>query len=251
MIDRMLGAVLVLWLTAAIGTAARQREDDGILEKEASAVLSRVSIPFETLAPVVDRLRAGSDQAPDRDQRGRLALLWMRGVRALLARIPFGDADEPPYRDWIARHEQIVTYSEPAGQWLITPEVMWRTHDAHRTTASAEAIAWLAIENGYPGECEGYVPCYANIMNWLDGEYLRRHPRGAHASEIVGRVREALARSLESLSGPYAASALDPSNDCGDLKAGLVPLRGAMLASNAKSRGEAVALADKLLARCR
>jgi hypothetical protein len=142
-------------------------------------------------------------------------------------------------------------YSEPAGQWLIVPEVVWRVHTAHRSTSSAEAIAWLAVENGYPGECEGYIPCYANIMNWLDGEYLRRHPRGPHASEAVAQVHSSLADALKRLStDPPASRYLDPATDCGDLKAGLVPLRAAILGSNAARRKETVGVIDELLARC-
>ena len=72
-----------------------------------------------------------------------------------------------------------MVYSEPAGEWLIVPDVIWKIHDQYRDAAVAEDIAWLAVQNGLPGECEGYVPCDAQGMNTLDGEYLRRYPRGA------------------------------------------------------------------------
>jgi hypothetical protein len=173
-------------------------------------------------------------------------------MRALLASIGFASSDDERFRDWLQRHEAVVMYSEPAGQWLIIPDVLWRVHAAHKSTPSAEAIAWLAVENGYPGECEGYIPCYANIMNWLDGEYLRRHPRGAHASDAVAQVYSSLAEALKRLSTDASPLRyLDPATDCGDLKSGLVPLRAAVVASNATQRKEAVGVIDELLVRCR
>jgi hypothetical protein len=244
--------LLTATLIAPVAPAmARQKEDFANLEKEAARALAAETGSFATRAALVDRLNTGSERASDANQRARLALLWLRAMRSLLTTIPFGGSNEQPYPDWLARHEKVVVYSEPAGQWLIVPEVVWRVHDAHKSGQAAEAIAWFAVENGYPGECEGYVPCYANIMNWLDGEYLRRHPRGAHASEAMKRVYISLTEAVKRLSDADAKRYLDPSTDCGDLKAGFDPLRQAINNSNADRRSAAVDLIDELLARCR
>lgn len=245
-------ALMLVWISLSSPRAlASQKEDFASLEAEAIRALRPESELFAERAALVARLQAGSEGAPDANQRARLALLWLRAVRWVLATITSGPSPEEPHRDWLARHEKLVVYSEPAGQWLLIPEVIWKVHDAHRSSASAEAIAWFAIENGYPGECEGYIPCYANVMNWLDGEYLRRHPQGPHASEIVEQVRSSLSESVKRLSEPDAKSYLNPSTDCGDLKSGLVPLRQAIEKSNASRRTAAVTVIDVLLARCR
>jgi hypothetical protein len=245
-------AILVAVSFGISGVLAAQTEDFAALEQQAAQALRADAGSFPPLAALVARLQTGSERAPDAAQRGRLGLLWLRSVRALLASIPFGSSDDERFRDWLARHETVVIYSEPAGQWLLIPDVVWRVHAAHKSTPSAEAIAWFAVENGYPGECEGYIPCYANIMNWLDGEYLRRHPRGPHASEAVAQVHSSLAEALKRLSTDQSASRyLDPATDCGDLKSGLAPLRAAVLASNASRRKETVGVIDELLARCR
>lgn len=230
---------------------ASQKEDFASLEAEATRALRPETELFAERTALVARLQVASERAPDANQRARLALLWLRAVRWVLATITSGPSPEEPYRDWLGRHQKVVVYSEPAGQWLLIPEVIWKVHDAHRSAASAEAIAWFAIENGYPGECEGYIPCYANIMNWLDGEYLRRHPRGPHASESVERVHSSLSESVKRLSEPDAKSYLNPSTDCGDLKSGLVPLREAIDKSNAERRAAVVSVIDVLLERCR
>lgn len=89
-------------------------------------------------------------------------------------------------------------------------------------------------------------------MNWLDGEYLRRHPTGAHASDAVAQVHSSLAEASKRLStDPSSLRYLDPATDCGDLKSGLVPLRATVLASNAAQRKETAGVIDELLARCR
>jgi hypothetical protein len=243
-------AILVAVSSGMSGVFASQKEDFAALEREAAQALRTEKESFSRLVPLVARLQAGSERAPDAEQRGRLALLWLRSVRSLLATIPFDAPAEERHREWVERHETVVMYSEPAGQWLIIPDVVWRVHAVHTSTQSAEAMAWLAIENGYPGECEGYVPCYANIMNWLAGEYLRRHPRGGHASEAVAQVHISLAQAVKLLAGKSPESYLNPATDCGDLKAGLVPLRAAILASNAARRSETVGVIDELLARC-
>ena len=247
----LLTAAFVVPVIVDARLGAWQAEDLTNLEAEATRALRVETEPFSTRAALVARLQAGSERAPSAEQRGRLALLWLRAVRSLLASVPVGNSDQQPYRDWLARHETVVAYSEPAGQWLLIPDVVWRVHDAHKSAESAEEIAWFAVENGYPGECEGYIPCYANIMNWLDGEYLRRHPRGRHGSEAVAQVHSSLVEAVKRLSGRFAADYLNPSTDGGDLKAGLEPLRQAILASNADRRSQAVGVIDELLARCR
>jgi hypothetical protein len=234
---------------APIAQAARHDEFTK-LEAEAVRALSVDIGPFAARAELVDRLQSAADRAPGRDQGGRLALLWLRSLRWLLASIPYRAAEQEPYRGWFTGHEMLVIYSDPAGEWLVTPDAVWRVHDAHRSAASADEIAWFAVVNGYPGECEGYVPCYANILNWLHGEYLRRHPGGRHASEAVEQIRESLDSSIQNLSGPATTDFLNPDTDCGDLKAGLEPLRRAILNSKGDRRADAIALLNQLMAKC-
>jgi hypothetical protein len=242
---------MLIAASAVVSVAlASQQEDFAALEREAAQSLRTGNESFSNRATLIARLQTGAERSADAEQRGRLALLWLRTVRALLSPIPFDPSNEARQREWAERHETVV-YSEPAGQWLIVPDVVWRVHDAHKSTQSAEAIAWFAVENGYPGECEGYIPCYANVMNWLDGEYLRRHPRGAHASDAVEQVHAGLSESVKRLAGPSPEDYLNPRTDCGDLKAGLVPLRAAVAASNTVRRSETLGVIDELLGRCR
>lgn len=143
-------AVAVLLVAAIIAPAtadldgdlhSRQKDDFTSLEKEAAIALTPEN-EFARRAELAARLQAGSERAADADQRARLALLWLRALRSLLTLIPFERPTVSPYREWLEQHQDRVVYSEIGAQWIVLPEVLWRVHDAHKSTQTAEAIAW-------------------------------------------------------------------------------------------------------------
>jgi hypothetical protein len=249
----MLAAIIIACAAVDVdsGLHAKQKEDFASLEKEAALALSPEN-EFSRRAELATRLQDGSERAPDANQRARLALLWLRAQRSLLTMIPFERPPVSPYREWLAQHQDVVVYSEIGGQWVVLPKVLWRVHDAYKSAEAAEAVAWFIVETGVPSDCEGHIPCYTDIMNSVSGEFLRRHPRGLHASEAVAEVHNSLVQAVESLSGPYAKDHLDSasSRDCANLKQGLQPLRQAIANSNADSRAATLKVIDSLLARC-
>jgi hypothetical protein len=231
--------------------AASNDQEPTPLEAEAARALASDAMPFAARADLVARLERAVADAPAGESGAQLALLWLQGVRWLLSAVPFDVTQrEEPYRSWLAARDALVTYSEPAGEWLIVSEVIWRVHDEHRNTAAADEIAWLAVQNRLPGECEGYVPCYAFGLNHLEGEYLRRHPGGAYAAEALDSVHQALTNALELLARPDGGDFLNPATDCGDLQASLVPLRAAAQGARDGSTSQAIIATDRLLAMC-
>jgi hypothetical protein len=224
------------------------QDDISALEAETVSALQSETSPFAGRALLVARLQAAYERSSEAD-RPRLALLWLRGMRWLLAAIPMGAEREEPYRRWLEGHEPLVVYSEPAGQWLIEPDVIWRVH-GHAARPDAEALAWLAVENGMPGECEGYVPCTAYMLDRLYGEYLRRHPSGAHAAEAAAGIRESFAQSLRLLADPDGADFLDRRHDCGELASRLDELRKAILGSSVAGDRDTLTILARLRAVC-
>lgn len=221
------------------------------LEAEAVRALAQETAPFSERAELVERLQAARAQAQQPEQGARLSLYWLQSLRWLLAAVPFGDSTREPYRQWLANHDLLVIYSEPAGEWLVMPDVPWEVHDAYRMSGGADDIAWFAVTNGYPGECEGYVPCHANILNRLDGEYLRRHPQGRHVVEALDRLRSTFEALLKLMGPTPATDMLNPATDCGDLRSGLEPLRDVLKQSRARDASGVLAPVDRLLAYCR
>ena len=101
---------------------------------------------------------------------------------------------------------------------MLRPDAIWAIHGANRSSTSAEAIAWQAVDNGMPGECEGYPPCELATLDALDGEYLRQHPDGAHAADAITRIRETCRELERLLAAPNGHELFDPVLDCKDLK---------------------------------
>jgi hypothetical protein len=240
----ILSSVIGLTQGASAGAAAQ-------LAAEAERAMKADAPPLAERAALVERIEAARAGDPDGEAGARLALLWLRGVKWMLAGIPLSERGGEPHDPWMEQHRELIVYSEPAGEWLIVPDVIWKMHDQYRDALVAEDIAWLAVENGLPGECEGYVPCYAHGMNTLDGEYLRRYPRGAHVPEIIERVKGTLEQSVRLMSAPDGKQFLNPATDCGDLKEPLIALRAAVAGSPANpDRDQALTLADKVLRMC-
>lgn len=240
-------------LAVAWGSPPPQSSVQLPIEREASRVLADEAQTFAARADLADRLRAAlSNPADASETRGRLALLWVRAFRSALGAIPMTiDATTvEPYRSWLAAHTSDAFYAEPAGQWIMPNEALWVLHDEHRATSSADPLAWETVSNGLSGECEGYPPCYLASMDLLHAEYLRRHPRGAHAAEAVEQIRQSNEQSLRLATGPKGHEFFDPATGCEDLVPAAAKVRGALAQAGVDATA-AIALLDQLRALCR
>jgi hypothetical protein len=249
----MTGVTLVIVLAmSATPSPLRQPSAPLPVERAAVRMLADEAQTFSALGDLADRLQAAlanPGEAPETS--GRLALLWVRAVRRTLGTIPMtlDGTKHEPYRTWLAAHDADVNYSEPAGQWLMNSDNVWRLHDAHRQTTSAEPLAWEVVTNGLPGECEGYPPCYLAGLDRLHAEYLRRHPGGAHAAEAVEQIRQSNEQSVSLATGAKGHEFFNPATDCVDLVPKADAVRASLVQSGADARA-AIGLTDKLRALC-
>ena len=206
------------------------------------ATFVRRAAEFDARTAALDRAAAGEGRAV-------AALEWLRALRTVLQAIPIERASGP-HEAWLKTHDALVVYSEPAGEWLIGHDILDDIYEQHAASAAADEIAWLAVINRLPGECEGYVPCYAAGLNMLEGEYLRRHPRGAHRDEAFDQITESLRNVVDDLlKRPERGEYLTVPRDCDDLFNTARPLRAAV-AGAAGAKTEAMALIARLLAHC-
>jgi len=222
------------------------------IEREAARVLAVEAPPFATVSDLADRLHAALvDPAESAETRGRLALLWVRTMRRTLATIPstLDGPKQEPYQSWLAAHEATVFYAEPAGEWILPTPALWELHHHVRQTTSADELAWQIVDNGLSGECEGYPPCYLSGIDLLEAEYLRRHPRGAHAAEAVERIRSSNAQSVALVRGSKRHEFFNPTTDCVDLLPPANAVRQALVRSSVTATA-AVEAVDALRALC-
>jgi len=234
-------AFALLWLAQASPAATSV--------DEAARLLARDGVTFEQAATTADGLQAGLDGVTDAELRGRRSLLWVQAMRRALGEVPLtAERDREPFTGWLKRHERDIVYSEPAGQWLVAPDVLWAMHDRIRETTSAEPLAWEAVDNGLPGECEGYPPCYLSGFTMLHGRYLEMHPEGAHADRAAEQILESLEQIERLLNEPNGHELFDPKTGCEDLTNTAAVLVGQLKPVDAKY-GLSTAI-GKLTRRC-
>jgi len=240
-------------LTALLACVTGWQASDRLpIEREAARALADETQTFVALGHLADRLHAAlANPGEPAETRGRLALLWVRAIRRTLGAIlmTVDGTKQEPYRTWLATHDDDVVYSEPAGQWLMLAQDLWRLHDEHRSTSSAEALAWEVVENRLPGECEGYPPCYLSGLDLLHAEYLRRHPNGAHAAEAVEQIRQSNEQSVKLVTGSNGREFFDPATGCVDLVPKAAAVREALTHAGVDATA-AIGLLDTLRAQC-
>jgi hypothetical protein len=209
--------------------------------------LARKGDGFAARAELADFVERELKLAPDPETAGRLALAWVRAMAATLEAVPLARGTQPPYKSWLASRTNTVVYNEPGGRWMIRVDRLWALHDEHARTSSADEIAWAAVLNGAPGECEGFMPCHLQRRNLLEGEYLRRSALGRHVDEAVARVAGEASQWPVPLQKPYF---FDPAKDCGELVQALDPLRAALSTTRADGLQVVLDRMDKLRRTC-
>ena len=90
-------------------------------------------------------------------------------------------------------HAREIYYHELAGGWGVKPEAFWKLETKYRGTTLGDRIAWEASQALYPGECESDEVCQFLRLQDTQGRYLALYPAGAHASEALQNIKEALA----------------------------------------------------------
>lgn len=204
---------------------------------------------FTARADAADAIARELAGATDVERRGEISLRYIRAMRGALAAIPMNAREREPYHAFLQRHQGEAVYSEPAGQWMLSPDAIWTQHEANRTSPAADAIAWEAVENGMPGECEGYPPCELATIDALDGEYLRRHPHGAHVGEVLTRIADTCTELERLLTTPTGGEFFNPVTDCADLTPKATALDAAMRGATGDSSIALLAL-SQLRDRC-
>lgn len=244
-------ACIVLGMAVAAGGAMAQ-PDVRPIEAAGQRVLTDDTVSFSERAAWTETVAHALAAEREAEAGGRFALLWMQGMRRTLRAIPieaaFGTRLEP-YATWLGARQREVVYNEPGGQWQVAPEPAWTLHDRYRHTASADQLAWEIVENGLPGECEGYPPCYLAGFGLLHGRYLREYPGGVHAAQAVTEVHESLDQIERLLSGPDGSDFFDPATDCADLIKAAEPLNTVLAAAKVETTATRRAL-TKIRARC-
>jgi hypothetical protein len=125
--------------------------------------------------------------------QGELELAYWRAVQISLFKIPPDKASKAPYAAWLKQLGKHVFYTEPSAEYLVNPRNYWKLADRHKRDASGDAIAWQAANAFVGGECEGFISCMSGRSQMMEGEYLKRYPKGKHVETALQHVNDSLA----------------------------------------------------------
>jgi hypothetical protein len=133
-------------------------------------------------------LAAGRTPSKGELERARLRALD-RAVRTM-GTDEKGRLSDPEFQK---AHEREIYYHELAGGWAVKSEAFWELEKRYRGTPLGDRLAWDATNALYPGECESDEVCQFLRLQDTQGRYLGLYPTGAHASEALQGIKEALA----------------------------------------------------------
>lgn len=136
-----------------------------------------MEVDFLAGAKLVDRLEK---------EPGPEAALWRFRVlcRALMG-LDFEKSQKPQIAAWLKKHDNEVVYSEPSGIFLVVQDRIWELYEKSKSSPLAEEIAWEAAGTFLPGECEGYLACYAEADLRGVGRFIEDFPKSSRAREAV------------------------------------------------------------------
>jgi hypothetical protein len=199
-----------------------------------SARLNREGDGFVASAELVAFIESALERDWSDDDRARMELQRLHALAATLGTIPFNRARwDDRLTSWIADRAAEIDYNEPGGHWMMNRDMILDRHDLYRATAAGDDIAWFAVQNGLSGECEGFLVCYLEWSDKLEGEYLRRQPAGKYVEEAAARVQRVSEyyRSISDVSDVF-----DAQRECAALNTAVASLEAAVLGSTASER---------------
>jgi len=128
-------------------------------------------------------------EVKDVTSRAEFELLKLTALANSAAAFPDGQGEKAPYREWLRAHAAEIIRNEFAGSYNIHTVLFWKLEAKYHALPIAERIAWAAVENHEPHDCEGDEVCHLFVYEGAV-KYLNLHPSGVHAAEAVKNLNE-------------------------------------------------------------
>ena len=166
---------------------ADQREQ--LLRQIIDARLKAENTDFADRLEIYDLAAGVTAEVKDVNRRAEFELLKLLALASTAEAFNNDRSDKSPYREWLKAHSAEVIPNEFAGGYNMRTELLWNLETKYHTLRIAERIAWAAVENPQPHDCEGDEVCHLFTFE-AAVEYLRRHPNGAHAAQAIKEFDE-------------------------------------------------------------
>ena len=179
------------WLFGGLLLDYNPRERTQLLRQIIEARLKAENTDFADRQEIYNLAASSITQAKDVNTRAEFELLKLIALANWATTVPNDKRDRSPYREWHKAHAAEVIHNEFAGAYNLRTELFWDLEAKYHALPIAERIAWAAVENPEPSDCEGDELCY--FFNFSRGiKYLTLHPNGAHASQALKDLNELL-----------------------------------------------------------
>lgn len=184
------------WIFGALTLPFEPTQAASLYQQLADERLAQES-SFAELVELSNFLARVKDQVADPEAAAHLALTHLRAVRRSLEFInilAFQDREEAAYQQWLTEleYQGLLAYNESAAEYLLPLARIWAVHDAFYPLPVSSDIAWLAVTNPWPGECEGYFSCVLDIIQRTSGRYVKLHPQGQDAPAALDNIASLL-----------------------------------------------------------
>jgi hypothetical protein len=179
------------WLFGGLLLDYNPPERTQLLRQIIEARLKAENTGFADRQEIYNLAASSIAQAKDVNTRAEFELLKLLALANWATTVPADENAKSPYREWLKAHAAEVVHNEFAGGYNLRTEVLWNLEAKYHALPIAERIAWAAVENPEPSDCEGDELCHFFVFSG-GIKYLSLHPNGAHASQALKDLNELL-----------------------------------------------------------
>ena len=179
------------WLFGGLLLDYDPRERTQLLRQIIEARLKAENTDFADRQEIYNLAASSITQAKDVNTRAEFELLKLLALANWAMTVPNDQPDKPQYREWLKAHASEVVNNEFAGGYNLRTELLWNLETKYHALPIAERIAWAAVENPAPSDCEGDELCHFFVFSG-GIKYLSLHPNGAHAAQALKDLNELL-----------------------------------------------------------
>lgn len=183
------------WLFGGLLLDYTSREREQLLRQIIEARLKAENTEFADREEIYNLATRAVQEAKDTGSRAEFELLQLLALSTWANSFPDNLRDKSPYREWYRVHAAQLIQNEFGGGYNLRADLLWQLERKYQSLPIADRIAWEAAQMLPPSDCEGDEAC--NFFLY-EGEikYLSLHPTGAHVSEALNHLTEALSDEL-------------------------------------------------------
>lgn len=180
------------WISGTIAEPFDDARRAAIYQSIAAKYFKRPTLDFDTASELFEFLADIQTEVAGSKSEPMLAYYHVLALAKTLEALPFNKLDQSPYKDFTAKYEDQIAYSDPAGEYAVRTDTWWDLQRKYAPDPIADEMAWQGANTIIPGECEGYVVCHLFGLRETDAKYLELYQNGKHSAEALQNMKDYL-----------------------------------------------------------